>query len=86
MIAHDQAGTLIADGLLAPVDLGDKAADFNPNAVAACTFDGQVYCMPYATENLGFFYNTDLVQLLPLLGMRSSPWVKPSRLKARLSM
>jgi len=65
VIAHDQAGTLVADGLLAPIDLGDKAADFNPNSLAACTFDGQLYCMPYATENLGFFYNTDLVPTAP---------------------
>jgi maltose-binding protein MalE len=65
VIAHDQAGTLVSNGLLAPVDLGDKKADFAPNAIAACTFDGVLYCMPYATENLGFFYNTDLVQTPP---------------------
>jgi maltose-binding protein MalE len=65
VIAHDQAGTLVSNGLLAPVDLGDKKADFDPNAVAACTFDGVLYCMPYATENLGFFYNTDLVPTPP---------------------
>ena len=65
VIAHDQAGTLVSDALLAPVDLGDKAADFDPNALAACTFDGTLYCMPYATENMGFFYNTDLVPTPP---------------------
>jgi maltose-binding protein MalE len=65
VIAHDQAGTLVSDGMLAPVDLGDKAADFDANAVSACTFDGVLYCMPYATENLGFFYNTDLVTTPP---------------------
>jgi len=65
VIAHDQAGTLVDNGLLAEVDLGDKAGDFNPNALAACTFDGVLYCMPYATENLGFFYNTDLVPTPP---------------------
>jgi arabinogalactan oligomer/maltooligosaccharide transport system substrate-binding protein len=65
VIAHDQAGTLVANGLLAPVDLGDKAKDFDQKALDACTFDGTLYCMPYATENLGFFYNTDLVQTPP---------------------
>lgn len=65
VIAHDQAGTLVANGLLAPVDLGDKADQFVENAKAACTFDGVLYCMPYATENLGFFYNTDLVETPP---------------------
>jgi maltose-binding protein MalE len=65
VIAHDQAGTLVENGLLAPVDLGDKAGDFDPNALAACTFDGVLYCLPYATENLAFFYNTDLVETPP---------------------
>jgi maltose/maltodextrin transport system substrate-binding protein/arabinogalactan oligomer/maltooligosaccharide transport system substrate-binding protein len=65
VVAHDQAGTLVSNGLLAPVDLGDKAADFAPKALEACTFDGVLYCMPYATENLGFFYNTDLVETPP---------------------
>ena len=64
-VAHDQAGALVANGLLAPIDLGDKAADFAPLALQACTFDGVLYCMPYATENLGFFYNTDLVPTPP---------------------
>ncbi len=65
VIAHDQAGTLVANGLLAPVDLGDKAADFAPKALEACTFDGVLYCMPYATENMAFFYNTDMVETPP---------------------
>jgi maltose-binding protein MalE len=64
-VAHDQAGTLVANGLLAPIDLGDKASDFVPVALGACTFGGVLYCMPYATENLGFFYNTDLVPTPP---------------------
>lgn len=64
-VAHDQAGALVANGLLAPIDLGDKAKDFSPVALGACTFDGVLYCMPYATENLGFFYNTDLVPTPP---------------------
>jgi maltose-binding protein MalE len=65
VIAHDQAGTLVENALLAPVDLGGKSADFAPKALEACTFDGVLYCMPYATENMGFFYNTDLVATPP---------------------
>jgi maltose-binding protein MalE len=65
VIAHDQAGTLVDNGLLAEVDLGDKTSDFAPKALEACTFGGKLYCMPYATENLGFFYNTDLVTTPP---------------------
>lgn len=65
IIAHDQAGTLVANGLLAPIDLGAKAGEFVESALTAFTFDGQLYGMPYATENLGFFYNTELVDEVP---------------------
>ena len=59
---HDWLGALIDSGLAAPIDLGDKEAEFVPSTVEAFTFtDGLLYGMPYATENLGFFYNTDLV-------------------------
>ena len=64
-VAHDQIATIVGNGLLAPIDLGDKADLFAPVAVNACTIDGVLYCMPYATENLGFFYNTDLVPTPP---------------------
>jgi len=65
VVAHDQAAAIVASGLAAPVDLGDKAADFTPEALKAFTYEGQLYGMPYATENLGFFYNTDLVETVP---------------------
>ncbi len=65
VIAHDQAGALVENGLLAPVDLGGMADEFVPNALSACTFNGELYCMPYATENMAFFYNTDLVEAAP---------------------
>jgi maltose-binding protein MalE len=61
IVPHDQAGSMVASGLLAPLDLGDKAEMFVPSTLAAATYDGVLYGMPYATENLGFFYNTDLV-------------------------
>jgi maltose/maltodextrin transport system substrate-binding protein/arabinogalactan oligomer/maltooligosaccharide transport system substrate-binding protein len=64
--AHDWIGSLIASGLLAPIDLGDKAADFTELSLQGFTYtDGQLYGMPYATENLGFFYNTDYVTEVP---------------------
>lgn len=65
IVPHDQAGQLVASGLLAPIDLGAKAGDFLPVAVGAFTYDDQLYGMPYATENLAFFYNTDLVDSPP---------------------
>lgn len=65
LTAHDQAGEMVVNGLLAEVDLGDKKGDFVQTALDACTLDGKLYCMPYATENLGFFYNTDLITTPP---------------------
>ena len=64
--AHDWIGSLIASGLLAPIDLGEKAADFTELSLEGFTYtDGQLYGMPYATENLGFFYNSELVTEVP---------------------
>jgi maltose/maltodextrin transport system substrate-binding protein/arabinogalactan oligomer/maltooligosaccharide transport system substrate-binding protein len=65
IIAHDRAGAMVESGLLATVDLGAKADMFVPGSLAAVTYDGMLYGMPYATENLGFFYNTDLVPTPP---------------------
>jgi arabinogalactan oligomer/maltooligosaccharide transport system substrate-binding protein len=65
LISHDQAGALITNGLLTPIDLGNKEADFVPQALEACTFADVLYCLPYATENPGFFYNTELVSTPP---------------------
>ncbi len=63
--AHDWLGELVTNGLLAPVDLGDAAANFAPAAISAFTWEGQLYGVPYAIENIGFFYNTDLVETPP---------------------
>lgn len=63
--AHDWLGQLVASGLLAPIDLGDKADAFTDVSLTGFTYDGELYGMPYATENLAFFYNTDLVETPP---------------------
>ncbi|MBG0783697.1 MAG: extracellular solute-binding protein [Anaerolineaceae bacterium] len=65
IVAHDQAAAIVASGLAAPIDLGDKVDQFAPEALKAFTYGGDLYGMPYATENLGFFYNTDLVETPP---------------------
>ncbi|MCP4415838.1 MAG: extracellular solute-binding protein [Chloroflexi bacterium] len=65
ILAHDRIGGFFASGLLAPIDLGDKAGDFYPVATDAFTYEGQLVGMPYAVENLGFFYNTDMVDAAP---------------------
>lgn len=63
---HDWLGALVDSGLVAPIELGDKADDFVGTALEAFTYtDGNLYGVPYATENLGFFYNTELVSNPP---------------------
>lgn len=63
--AHDWLGELVTNGLLAAVDLGDAVEDFAPAAIQGFTWDGELYGVPYAVENVGFFYNTDLVPTPP---------------------
>ena len=63
--AHDWIGQLISSGLLAPIDLGAKAGDFTDVSLTGFTYDGQLYGMPYAVENLAFFRNTDMVPEAP---------------------
>jgi arabinogalactan oligomer / maltooligosaccharide transport system substrate-binding protein len=63
--AHDWLGELVSNGLLAPLDLGDKVADFAPAAIQAFTYEGELYGMPNATENVAFFINQDIVSECP---------------------
>lgn len=63
--AHDWVGSLVESGGIAPVELGDKAAELQQVAVDAFTYDGQVYGMPYAVENIALVRNTDLAPEAP---------------------
>jgi maltose/maltodextrin transport system substrate-binding protein/arabinogalactan oligomer/maltooligosaccharide transport system substrate-binding protein len=63
--AHDWLGELAENGLLAEIDLADKADLFLPTAVQAFVYDGVLYGMPYATENVAFIYNPELVETAP---------------------
>ncbi|WBL19150.1 sugar ABC transporter substrate-binding protein [Citricoccus sp. NR2] len=58
---HDWLGTLVQNGVVAPVQLGDKADDFTEASVQAMTYEGQVYGVPYAVENIALIRNTELV-------------------------
>ncbi|MGF3055534.1 sugar ABC transporter substrate-binding protein [Microbacterium sp. YY-01] len=59
--AHDWLGVLATNGVVAPVELGDRKGDFEQVAVDAWSYDGQVYGVPYAIENIALLRNTDLV-------------------------
>lgn len=61
MGAHDWLGELSSNGVVAPLELGDSAADYLPVAIDASTYDGTVYMLPYAVENIAVLRNADLV-------------------------
>ena len=63
--AHDWLGELVTNGLLAPIDLGDKQDQFDEGALNAFTYEGQLYGMPYAIENVALYRNTELVPEAP---------------------
>lgn len=63
--AHDWLGEFTANGVVAPIELGDKAGDFIPVSVEAFTQDGQVYGLPYAIENIALIRNTELAPEAP---------------------
>jgi maltose/maltodextrin transport system substrate-binding protein/arabinogalactan oligomer/maltooligosaccharide transport system substrate-binding protein len=63
--AHDWVGELYTNGILAELDLGAKASEFFPAALEMVSYEGKLVGMPYATENLAFFYNPDLVSEVP---------------------
>jgi len=59
--AHDWLGELVQNGTVAPIQMSeDVQASFVPEALEATRFDGQIYGVPYATENLALIRNTAL--------------------------
>ncbi len=64
--AHDWLGQLYAGGLLSPIQLPEDVAEkFNPLALQAFNYEGQLYGLPYALEAIGIFYNTDMIDEVP---------------------
>ncbi|MBT2483361.1 MULTISPECIES: extracellular solute-binding protein [unclassified Microbacterium] len=61
MGAHDWLGELSTNGVVAPLELGDSSEDYLPVALQAATYDGTVYMLPYAVENIAVLRNADLV-------------------------
>jgi arabinogalactan oligomer/maltooligosaccharide transport system substrate-binding protein len=63
--AHDWLGKLVQNGVVAPLELGDKAGDFQDVAITAMSFDGQTYGLPYSVENIALLRNVDLAPEAP---------------------
>lgn len=65
IIPHDNLGPFVENGAAAVIDLGDKVDNFLPNAIDGFTYNGELYGVPLAVENIGFFRNTDMVPEAP---------------------
>lgn len=65
MGAHDWLGELSTNGVVAPLELGDSAGDYLDVAINASTYEGTVYMLPYAVENIALLRNADLVAEAP---------------------
>jgi arabinogalactan oligomer/maltooligosaccharide transport system substrate-binding protein len=64
--ATDWIGNLVQNGTIATLPLPkDQMAAFQPLAATAVTYNGSVYGVPYATENLALFRNKTLVPTAP---------------------
>lgn len=63
--AHDWLGQLVENGVVAPMDLGDRDGDFLEVATQAFNYDGTNYGLPYSIENIALIRNTDLVDARP---------------------
>lgn len=63
--AHDNIGGLVQNGVIAPIDFASKAEAFNPVAVQAFTYDGQVWGLPYAMENIALVRNNAMASDTP---------------------
>ncbi|RKN23741.1 maltose ABC transporter substrate-binding protein [Micromonospora musae] len=64
--AHDWIGNMVQNGAIDPVQLtADQKSAFNQTAIKAVTFNGQLYGVPYAMENLALIRNTALAPEAP---------------------
>jgi arabinogalactan oligomer/maltooligosaccharide transport system substrate-binding protein len=58
--AHDWIGNLVQNGTIDPIQMTEEQkAQFNPKTIEAFTYNGQLYAVPYAIENIVLFRNTD---------------------------
>lgn len=63
--AHDWLGQLVANGVIAPIDIAAISDTFADVAVSAFTYEGKTYGVPYAIESIALIRNTDLVPTAP---------------------
>ena len=81
--AHDWLGELASNGLLEPLDLGDKAKLIDPVAIKAFTYDGKLYGLGYNVEAIALIYNKDLVPEPPKTWDELKAIANSSRMRKR---
>lgn len=59
--AHDWTGEMAANGIAAPIDLGGRESEWFEASLEAFNYNGQLYALPYQSEAVALFYNTELV-------------------------
>ena len=62
---HDVLGEYVENGLVDTVDLGADTANYTDVAVKAFTYQGKIYGLPYAVEDVALITNTALVKKVP---------------------
>lgn len=63
--ANDGVGKMVQSGVIAPLELGDTASSYEPITIKAFTYQGKIYGVPYATENIALLRNTKLAPTAP---------------------
>ena len=62
LIASDQLGAAVVQGLIAPLTATpEQLTDYTESALSAFTSDGQLYGLPKVVETLVMYYNKDLL-------------------------
>lgn len=59
--AHDWLGQLVSAGVVAPLDISSVESAFSAASVQAFNYEGSIYGLPYAVENIALVRNADLV-------------------------
>jgi len=65
IIPHDNLGPFVENAALMEVNLGSKRSSFHELSLEGFTYNGKLYGVPLAVENIGFFYNPELVAVPP---------------------
>jgi arabinogalactan oligomer/maltooligosaccharide transport system substrate-binding protein len=64
--AHDWIGNMVQNGAISPLPLSQAdQAKYSPIAIKGVTYNGQIYGLPYAVENIALFRNTAAVPNAP---------------------